>query len=73
MLVVYLPESRLLFVSDIYFPAAYPPGQPLPDPFAVWSQSLREQLPAFEWDVESIVGGHGGIEPMTGFQSRFEP
>jgi glyoxylase-like metal-dependent hydrolase (beta-lactamase superfamily II) len=71
MLVVYTPESQLLFVSDIYFPAAYPPGQPLPDPFGVWSQGLREQLPAFEWDVESIAGGHGGIEAMAGFQARF--
>ncbi len=72
MLVVYIRESRLLFVSDIYFPAAYPPGQPLPDPFGVWSQGLREQLPAFEWDIGWIAGGHGGIEPIAGFQARFE-
>ncbi len=72
MLVVYIPESRLLFVSDIYFPAGFPPGQPLPGPFGVWSQELREQLPAFGWDIGWIAGGHGGIEPIADFHSRFE-
>ena len=72
MLVVYMPESRLLFVSDIYFPAAFPTGQPLPDPFGVWSQGLRERLPAFEWQVEWIVAGHGGIDSIADFHSHFD-
>ncbi len=72
MLVVYMPESRLLFVSDIYFPSAFPTGQPLPDPFGVWSQGLREKLPALEWQVEWIVAGHGGIDSIADFYSHFE-
>ena len=72
MLVVYIPESRLLFVSDIYFPSAFPAGQPVPDPFGVWSQGLWERLPEFEWQVEWIAGGHGGIEPIADFHSHFE-
>ena len=72
MLVVYMPESRLLFVSDIYFPAVFPTGQPLPDPFGVWSQGLRERLPAFEWQVEWIVAGHGGIDSFADFRSHFD-
>ncbi len=72
MLVVYMPESRLLFVSDIYFPAAFPTGQPLPDPFGAWSLGLRERLPAFAWQVEWIAAGHGGIDSIADFRSHFD-
>jgi glyoxylase-like metal-dependent hydrolase (beta-lactamase superfamily II) len=71
LLVVHVPETKLLFVSDVYIPA-FPPGQPLPEPFSVWSQSLREQLPTFDWQVEWIVGGHGGIESIAEFHSHFD-
>jgi glyoxylase-like metal-dependent hydrolase (beta-lactamase superfamily II) len=71
MLVVYLPESRVLFVSDIYFPAAFPTGEPLPEPFSDWSQGLRERLPTFAWEVEWIAGGHGGIDSIADFHSHF--
>jgi glyoxylase-like metal-dependent hydrolase (beta-lactamase superfamily II) len=71
LLVVHVPEAKLLFVSDVYFPAAFPAGQPLPEPFSVWSQGLREQLPTFEWEVEWIVGGHGGVDSIADFHSHF--
>ncbi len=72
LLVVHVPETRLLFVSDVYFPAAFPAGQPLPEPFSGWSQGLREQLPTFDWEVEWIAGGHGGIDSITDFHSHFD-
>ena len=72
MLVVYMPESRLLFVSDVYFPGAFPLGQPLPDPFGTWSEGLRENLATFEWQVEWIVAGHGGIDSIADFRSHFD-
>ncbi len=72
MLVVYMPESRLLFVSDIYMAAVFPAGEPLPDPFGVWSQGLRERLAAFGWQVEWIVTGHGGIDSIADFHSHFD-
>ena len=53
-------ETRLPFVSDIYFPAVFPVGQPLPEPFGEWSRGVRESLPTFDWEVEWIAGGHGG-------------
>ncbi len=71
MLVVHVPETRLLFVSDVYIPA-FPPGQPLPEPFSAWSQGLREQLPAFGWEIEWIAGGHGRVESIADFHSHFD-
>ncbi|MCZ6857361.1 MAG: MBL fold metallo-hydrolase [Gemmatimonadetes bacterium] len=70
LLVVHVPETRLLFVSDVYFPAAFPAGQPLPEPFNGWGQGLREQLPTFDWEVEWIAGGHGGIDSIADFRSH---
>ncbi len=72
LLVVHVPETRLLFVSDIYMPAVFPVGQPLPEPFGEWSQGLRETLPTFDWDVEWIAGGHGGIDSIADFHSHFD-
>ncbi len=71
LLVVHVPETRLLFVSDIYMPAIFPVGQPLPEPFGEWSRGLRERLPTFNWEVEWIAGGHGGIDPIADFNSHF--
>ncbi|MCZ6668352.1 MAG: hypothetical protein O6932_06780, partial [Gammaproteobacteria bacterium] len=71
LLVVHVPETRLLFVSDIYLPAVFPVGQPIPAPFGVWSQGLRERLPAFDWEVETIAGGHGGVDSIADFHSHF--
>ncbi len=61
----------MLFVSDIYQPGVFPIGEPLPDPFGVWSQGLRERLPAFEWQVEWIAGGHVGVDSIADFHSHF--
>ncbi len=72
MLVVYLPESQLLFVSDVYMPAVFPAGQPLPEPFRDWSEGLRQALATIEWEVEWIAGGHGGVEPIADFHSHFD-
>ena len=71
LLVVHLPETRLLFVSDIYFPAFIPVGQPIPEPFSEWSQGLREKLATLEWEVEWIAGGHGGVDSIADFHSHF--
>jgi glyoxylase-like metal-dependent hydrolase (beta-lactamase superfamily II) len=72
MLVIYLPEARLLFVSDIYFPGFFPPHQPLPAPFGDWTQGLRDGLAALDWKIERIAGGHGGVVPFTDLDSHFE-
>jgi len=67
-----LARSALsLFVSDLYVPAFFPAGQPIPGPFGDWSQGLRKGLAAIEWDIEWIAGGHGGVDPMEDFHSHF--
>ena len=71
LLVVHVPETRLLFVSDVYMPALFPVGQPLPEPFGDWSEGLRERLPTFDWEVAWIAGGHGGVESIADFRSHF--
>ena len=72
MLIVYLPEARLLFVSDIHQPALFPVGQPLPEPFHDWSEGLRQALASIQWEVEWIAGGHGGVDSIGDFHSHFD-
>jgi len=73
MLVIYLPEVRLLFESDIYIaPGLFPLHQPLPAPFGDWAQGLRDGLATLEWKIDWIAGGHGGVAPFTDLHSHFE-
>ncbi len=72
MLVVYLPENRLLFNSDLYFPGRAPPSQPLPQPVRDWAQGLRDRLPELGWDVQWIAGGHAGVGTVADLHSHFE-
>ena len=73
MLVVFLPEVRLLFESDIYIaPGLFPPHQPLPAPFRDWAQGLRDGLAPLDWKIEWLAGGHGGVAPVTDLHSHFE-
>ena len=73
MLVIYVPESRLIFESDIYvMPGGFPAHQPLPLPFADWARGLRDGLAALDWEIEWIAGGHGGVAPFTDLDSHFE-
>ncbi len=73
MLVIYLPELRLIFESDIYvMPGGFPAHQPLPAPFAEWARGLRDGLAALDWEIEWIAGGHGGVAPFTDLLSHFE-
>ncbi len=72
MLVIYVPESRLIFESDIYvMPGGFPAHQPLPPPFADWARGLRDGLAALDWEIDWIAGGHGGVAPFTDLLSHF--
>ena len=56
MLVIYLPEARLLFESDIYVaPGGFPLHQPLPAPFGDWAQGLRDGLAALDWEIAEFT------------------
>ena len=73
MLVVYLPELRLIFESDIYVrPGGLPTHQPLPSPFGSWARELRDGLAGVDWEIDWIVGGHGEIAPFADLLSHFD-
>ncbi len=53
-------------------PGGFPAHQPLPTPFAEWALELSDGLAKLNWEIEWIVGGHGGIAPFTDLISHFE-
>ncbi len=71
MLIVHLPESRVVFASDLYHAGLMPPEMPMPAPFDTLAGNLRDGLDALGWDVRWIVGGHGaspglgGVRPIS--------
>lgn len=54
MLVVYLPQEKVLFVSDLFTPGVQRPG-------GVWAKELFAAITQYGLQVERIAGGHGGI------------
>ena len=54
MLIVYLPEERLLFVADLFTPGAV-------RQVADWSRDLLNAIERYDLAVESIVGSRGGV------------
>jgi glyoxylase-like metal-dependent hydrolase (beta-lactamase superfamily II) len=60
MLVAYLPEEKVIFVSDLYSP----PG-PVPNPSVIFERNrataFHEAVVNARLPVETIVGGHGVV------------
>ena len=54
MLIVYLPEERLLFVADLFTPGAV-------RQVADWARDLLNAIESYDLAVESIVGSRGGV------------
>ena len=54
MLIVYLPEERLLFVADLFTPGAV-------RQVADWSRDLLNAIERYDLAVDSIVGSRGGV------------
>ena len=52
MLIVYLPEERLLFVADLFTPGAV-------RQVADWARDLLNAIESYDLAVESIVGSRG--------------
>ena len=59
MLVAYLPNERLLFVSDLYSPN---PGAAI-DATNLNLRALYTAISAANLKVDRIVGGHGTVGP----------
>ncbi len=57
MLMVFLPQEKLLFVSDLFSPG-------VPHQVRVWGQELVAAIEAYGLEVERLVGGQGGVTPI---------
>ncbi|RMD87080.1 MAG: MBL fold metallo-hydrolase [Alphaproteobacteria bacterium] len=59
MLIVHVPDARLLFDSDLYSP-----GRQAQNP--QWARELYDAITYYGLDVATLVGGHGhGTEPIA--------
>ena len=54
MLVVYLPEEKVLFVADLFSPGAV-------RQVAAWSRDLLDAIESHDLSVDVIVGSQGGV------------
>jgi len=59
MLVVYVPETKLLLETDLFIPNPYTNGQPGFGRYATWSGELYDEVVRLGLPVEAIAGGHG--------------
>ena len=58
MLMVFLPQEKLLYVTDLFSPGARHHMQ-------TWSHELLTAIQRYGLDVERLVGGHGGVAPFS--------
>lgn len=59
MLMPYIEDAKLAFVSDLYNPDAFPvPLQPL---FSFWAFDLADSLEKLGLDIQWLAGAHGGV------------
>ena len=60
MLVAYLPNEKVLFVSDLYSPGnPVAPGDQTTNAYTLYTFLMNAHIP-----VDRILGGHGGIGPF---------
>ncbi len=58
-LVVYIPDVKLLFISDLFNPGFAPPDKPLTGFVAPFAKELYAWVVDRKLDVAIIAGGHG--------------
>jgi glyoxylase-like metal-dependent hydrolase (beta-lactamase superfamily II) len=58
MVMAYVPGSKVLFQSDLWFPATGGSGNPA-------AKQLYDSIKALKLDVKTNVGGHGGVAPFA--------
>jgi glyoxylase-like metal-dependent hydrolase (beta-lactamase superfamily II) len=69
MLVVYVPDAKVVFESDLYFPGFFPLDQPTPGPFGVSTHALYQQFVIDRGlDVQVVAGGHAGVADHEAFR-----
>jgi glyoxylase-like metal-dependent hydrolase (beta-lactamase superfamily II) len=58
MVLAWVPSSRVLFESDLFSPGTGTPATPA-------SEQLEEAIRDLGLEVETLVGGHGGVGPFS--------
>lgn len=58
MVMAYVPSAKILFQSDLWFPAVGGAGNPA-------AKQLYDSIKALKLDVKTNVGGHGGVGPFV--------
>jgi glyoxylase-like metal-dependent hydrolase (beta-lactamase superfamily II) len=58
MVMAYVPNAKVLFQSDLWFPATGGSGNPA-------AKQLYDSIKALKLDVKTNVGGHGGVGPFA--------
>jgi len=58
MVMMYVPGSKILFQSDLWFPGTGGTGNPA-------AKQLYDSIKGLKLDVKTNVGGHGGVAPFA--------
>lgn len=70
LIMPYIEDQKMLFVSDLYSPGLLP--VPLPPQFSFWSLDLYKDLKARNLDIDVMVGAHGGVGSYQDFINAVE-
>jgi len=70
MLLAFVEDANLVFVSDLYNPEFFP--MTVPQQFLSWSVDLLNALQHSPLDIRRIVGGHGGVSSYDEFVNQIE-
>ena len=70
LIVPYIEDEKLIFVSDLYNPETV--SAPMPPEFSLWSLDLYNDLTQRDLDIETIVGAHGGTATYQTFIDHVE-
>jgi len=67
-LVPFVEDANVIFTSDLFSPGFFPAN--IAEPFLSWSESLLVGLQASGLDIQTIVGGHGGVGSYDAFVAQ---
>jgi len=70
MLLAFVEDANLVFVSDLYNPDFFPVT--VPQQFLSWSVDLLNVLQDSPLDIRKIVGGHGGVSTYDEFVNQVQ-
>ncbi len=59
LIVPYIEDEKMLFVSDLFSPGLF--SAPLPPQFSFWALDLYNDLLTRGLDIRTLVGAHGGV------------